>query len=179
MIWLGEKNCTKMPAYKRAYAIGRVHQESYKSLASELTVEETLSLADRRGARLSLRFPRAVNAFDTVRILSAETAAFFLQRKKLITRTLSGGQRQLLALLTAILGRPRVLLLDEHLASLDEQFKTLANELVQGFIVNSDGAFIAATHDKSWVASNTKTVAKLANGEIFVEDHLARGGPGE
>jgi putative ABC transport system ATP-binding protein len=167
-IWLNEINSTYSPAYKIALIIGRVHQESYKSLASELTVEEVLSIADKRQTRLSLRFPCAKSVFEHLRAFSSEAADFFEQRKKLSTRILSGGQRQLLALATAVLGRPLVLLLDEHMASLDDRFTTLAGEMVRNFIRDSNGAFIAATHDFSWINANTNKVVNLENGQLTV-----------
>jgi putative tryptophan/tyrosine transport system ATP-binding protein len=173
-VYLDGKDATDMPAHERARFIGRVHQESYKSLASELTVEETLALAARRNATLSLSFPSAQHVLETVRRFSEKAAAFLEPRMKLATRTLSGGQRQLLAITTAILGQPRVLLLDEHQASLDEGFKEVANDLVRGFVASDRGAFIAATHDSPWAGGHVHRIVKLTPAQVALDAELSQ-----
>jgi len=174
-VYLASKDATAVPAHERARFIGRVYQESYKSLASELTVEETIALAAHRNAALSLRFPSAQQFLETIRRFSEKAAAFVDSRRKLATRTLSGGQRQLLAIITAILGQSRVLLLDEHQASLDEEFKSVANDLVDSFVTKSQGAFIAATHDSHWARANTSAIASFVDGAVKVQEWGSNG----
>ena len=167
-IYLAGKDSTNMPAHERARFIGRVHQESYKSLASELTVEETLALATRRNTSLSFGLPSAHDALKTIRSFSEKAAAFVEPRKKLATRTLSGGQRQLLAIITAILGQPRVLLLDEHQASLDEEVKTTADALIQSIVSAGHAAAMAATHNLEWVNRECSKIAFFEHGNVKV-----------
>lgn len=168
-VYLAGRDATNSPAHERARFIGRVHQESYKSLASELTVEETLVLATRRNDALSLSFPSARHVLETVHRFSEKAATFVGRREKLATRMLSGGQRQLLAIITAILGQPHVLLLDEHQASLDEELKIIADDLLRGFASSDGRAFVAATHDRRWVEGHVQKVGRFSNGTVLVE----------
>ena len=167
-IYLAGKDATNKPAYVRARFIGSVHQESYKSLASDLTVEETLALAARRNTVLSLKFPSVKQILNNICGFSEKALAFIDPRLKLATKTLSGGQRQLLATIVAVLGQPRVLLLDEHLASLDEEFKTIANELTRGFVC-SGGAFVAVTHDRQWAEDHVQRIFCYRHGTFSLE----------
>lgn len=59
---------------------------------------------------------------------------------------LSTGEKQRLALMNALLQRPKLLLLDEPTAALDEASVGLAEQLLQAFLVNG-GTVILVTHD--------------------------------
>lgn len=167
-IYLNGNDVTELPTHERARFMGRVQQDSYKSLASDLTVEEILAMAARRKGALSFRLPRIGNVLDTITALSKSAVDFLVPRRKAVARELSGGQRQLLAVIAAVLGEPRVLLLDEHLSSLDDEFKATANEVIHRFVVKNGAAFIAATHDRSWIAASCGSTATLSEGKITV-----------
>jgi len=154
--------------HKRARFIGRVSQESYKSLASELTVEESLALANKRNSKLALNFPKLNDVLDIISKLSEKAADFIIQRKNLATRILSGGQRQLLAIIVAVLGQPKVLLLDEHLASLDEEIKIVADELVMSVVNNKNVSVLVASHDFKWVERMCTKVARFERGIVKI-----------
>lgn len=135
---------------RRAQFIGRVHQDSYKALASELTVGELVAVANRRRHGLSLRLPQARAAISFIETMSQAVAAFVAEREQMTAEHLSGGQRQLLSLVVATLGEPTILLLDEHRASLDEQYKSIADDLLGQFLQMRPSAAIVATHDEEW-----------------------------
>lgn len=94
---------------------------------------------------------------------------------KLKSRHLSAGMKKRLSIAKAILIRPRVLLLDEAYASLDERGVRMMNELIREF--NKEGAAILiTTHDRARTAEVADRAGVLRNGalqEIKVEDLLA------
>jgi putative thiamine transport system ATP-binding protein len=61
--------------------------------------------------------------------------------------TLSGGQRARVALLRAMLARPRALLLDEPFSSLDPDLRTAVREFVMGEIERAQIPALVVTHD--------------------------------
>ena len=77
--------------------------------------------------------------------------------------TLSGGQRQRLALARAIVGRPRVLILDDPLSSLDIHTEALVEEAL-GRVLAATTALVAV-HRPSTLALADR-VALLADGRI-------------
>jgi len=170
---------SKWPPYRRARLLGRVHQESYKALASELTVREILAIARKRQETLCARFPEPASALATIRSFSEGAASFLTSRLDVQSSALSGGQRQLLALASAVLGGPRLLILDEHKASLDAEFTRMADELVLGLVSGAVASAIVVTHDRQWVRSAASCAALFEDGRVkLVEiEELRANGP--
>jgi putative ABC transport system ATP-binding protein len=115
-IELDGADITDVPDYRRARHIGRVFQDPMGGTAGTLTIEENLVLAERRNARRRLRVPRAA---DHHRELLSQLGMGLEERLSTRVDTLSGGQRQAMAVLMAIQADPSLLMLDEHTAALD------------------------------------------------------------
>jgi putative tryptophan/tyrosine transport system ATP-binding protein len=94
-----------------------------------MTVEENLAMAARRGQIRGLGWAVTAARRSTFRARLATMGLGLEGRLGTRVGTLSGGQRQALGLLMATLSTPKVLLLDEHTASLDPK----AAELVMTF----------------------------------------------
>ncbi|MBP2702272.1 ABC transporter ATP-binding protein [Microbispora sp. RL4-1S] len=77
--------------------------------------------------------------------------------------SLSGGQRQRLALARAILGRPRVLVLDDTLSALDVETEALVEEALRAVLADATGLVVA--HRASTVLLADR-VAMLRDGTI-------------
>jgi ATP-binding cassette subfamily F protein 3 len=78
------------------------------------------------------------------------------------TRTLSGGQRKLVALAACLARRPDVLLLDEPEAHLDMSRRAQLERLVNGF----DGAVVMVSHDRYLLDECIADVAELDGGRV-------------
>ncbi|ERL64182.1 ABC transporter ATP-binding protein [Schleiferilactobacillus shenzhenensis] len=118
-VQLAGVDVTTMSAIQRARYIARVFQDPKLGTAGRMTVAENLVLAQHRGERRTL----AGRHLEAARPrLKKEAAQFGNGLEDLLdspTETLSGGQRQSLALLMAVQKDPALLLLDEHTAALD------------------------------------------------------------
>ncbi len=108
--WLDDAGRVFVAPYRRG--VGYMFQDA--RLFSHLTVEGNLRYAERRsaGAHSPIEFGHVVRALDLASLLPRRPAS------------LSGGERQRVALGRTLLARPRLLLMDEPLASLDAQRKS-------------------------------------------------------
>ncbi len=88
-------------------------------------------------------------------------------------RRLSGGQRRRLALAAALVGRPRVVFLDEPAAGLDAQSRLVVRDVVDE--LRRDGvAVVLTTHDLDEAARTAEHVVIVDHGKV-----LADGSPAE
>jgi putative ABC transport system ATP-binding protein len=146
-IELDGNDITLAPVHRRGALIGRVAQNPLESTCASMSIAENLAMAASRGGARGLR--RAVN--------EARAAAF---RKRLAAvglglelradariGTLSGGQRQAIALLMATSAEPRLLLLDEHLANLDPRTATVVMALTARLVAEGRLTTLMVTHN--------------------------------
>jgi putative ABC transport system ATP-binding protein len=141
------RDITRLPVYRRAAAIGRIAQDPGESTCAILTIEENLALAEKRGQRRGLSI--AVNEAARERYRAALAPIGLGLENRLSTRigTLSGGQRQTLALLMATISGSRLLLLDEHLAALDPKTAEIVMALTARLVSAQKLTTLMITHN--------------------------------
>jgi putative ABC transport system ATP-binding protein len=146
-IVLDGRNITLDPVHRRGALIGRVAQNPMESTCASLSIAENLAMAARRGQARGLR--RAVNADRAANFLKKLESVGLGLEQRMNTRmgTLSGGQRQAVALLMATSAAPRVLLLDEHLANLDPRTAAVVMALTGRLIADSGLTTLMVTHN--------------------------------
>ena len=125
---------TKLPEYQRAKYMGRVFQDPMMGTAADMSIEENLALAYRRGERRGLRWYIRSSEKAHYREMLASLELGLEDRMTSKVGLLSGGQRQALTLLMATLHKPQLLLLDEHTAALDPKTARKVLELSDRFI---------------------------------------------
>jgi putative tryptophan/tyrosine transport system ATP-binding protein len=130
----------------RASYIARVHQDPAKGTVADLTVWENLTLAVLpRGTASPFRF-------SSVKQAAVDFGAFLeplglADKLKSRASELSAGQRQLVAVLVALLRRPAILLLDEFTASLDRRNSLMCTEHAVRLARERGTLVLAVTHD--------------------------------
>ncbi|NLZ89978.1 MAG: ATP-binding cassette domain-containing protein, partial [Clostridiales bacterium] len=97
---------TKLPEYQRAKYLGRVFQDPMMGTAADMSINENLALAMRRGNTRTLRWgvtaAEKKQYYDMLRSLDLGLE----ERMDVKVGLLSGGQRQALTLLMATLKTP-------------------------------------------------------------------------
>lgn len=160
---------TNLEEYRRAAYVGRVWQEPEVGTARKLSLEENLSLALLRGQRRGLR--AAINK-DRRQLFREALAGLGLgleDRLNTPVGTLSGGQRQALALVMATVSRPAILLLDEHIATLDPKTAQTVLGLSDAIIERENMTAIMVTHNMELALRYGNRLIMMHKGRIVVD----------
>ena len=165
-IGLDGQDITAWPAHRRAGLIGRIAQDPQEGSCAAMTIAENLALAARRGQSRRLR--RAVTAplATQFRLRLGEIGLGLEARLDARVGTLSGGQRQALCLLMATFAKPRLLLLDEHLANLDPRTAGIVMASTERLIAAEGLTTVMVTHDMAQAIRSGNRLIMLHRGRI-------------
>lgn len=81
----------------------------------------------------------------------------------------SGGQRQALTLLMAVMSRPSLLLLDEHTAALDPTNAAIIMELTKKFAAEYNLTVMMVTHNMQHALEYGTRLLMMDGGEIILD----------
>jgi putative ABC transport system ATP-binding protein len=155
----------KLPRVDRASLIARVHQDPDRGTVSDLTVWENLRLAALE-SRWASPF-RFSSSQETRKALGTLLEPVGLASKlELHARHLSGGERQLLAIVMALSRKPRLLLLDEFTSSLDSKNSEICLQHAIALASTSGATVLAVTHDFSEPVIYGDRVIALREGKV-------------
>ena len=156
------------PEWIRARYVGRVRQNPLAGTAGEMTLLDNLALASRKGPR-RLRIAATPSSTRALSERVAELGMGLEHRLRENVSRLSGGQRQALTLLMAVLSRPSVLLLDEHTAALDPANAELVSALTRRFIAEYGLTALIVTHDMKRALDQAERVVMMHEGGIVAD----------
>lgn len=168
-LFIGDRDVTAMPAWRRAGMVARVFQDPLAGTCEGLSIEENLALALQRGQARG--FQRAVK--------NQQRALF---RDKLATLELglenrlgdhmgllSGGQRQAVSLLMASLQPSRLLLLDEHTAALDPKTAAFVLALTDRIVAEQQLTVLMVTHSMRQALDHGHRTVMLHQGRVVLD----------
>ncbi len=160
---------TKLPEYKRAKFIGRVFQDPRMGTASDMWVEENMSVADSRGHRRGVRW--AITGKDRDRYREQLQLLDLGLEDRLTTKMglLSGGQRQAITLLMAAMKKPKLLLLDEHTAALDPKTAAKVLEITDKLIKENGLTALMVTHNMRDAIAHGNRIIMMNAGKIVLD----------
>lgn len=138
---------TAMPEHKRARFLGRVFQDPMLGTAANMSIQENMALALRRGNRRGLTW--GITEKEKVQFRAALQTLDLGLEDRMTSKVglLSGGQRQAVTLLMATLKKPKLLLLDEHTAALDPKTAAKVLELSEKIISENNLTALMVTHN--------------------------------
>ncbi|MFT5545639.1 MAG: molybdate transport system ATP-binding protein [Rheinheimera aquimaris] len=148
-----------MPVHQRR--IGMVFQES--SLLPHLTVEQNLLYGFKRLAK------HTEVPLQPEQVIQMLELASLLQQ---MPEQLSGGQRQRVALGRALLSQPELLLLDEPLASLDQQSRNEILPFLQRIASQTGIPILLVSHQLDDVVKLADQLVLMQNGRIVSQGPL-------
>lgn len=176
-IVLDGRDITWEKEYKRSRSIGRLFQDPLGGTAPHMTIEENLALAYLRAdGSAGSTFARISQADRTrFRERLAALGLGLEDRMKHPVGLLSGGQRQALTLLMATFTPPKLLLLDEHTASLDPATADKVLTLTRGIVAEHGITCMMITHSlQSALDMGSRTLMMDAGGIVLDISGAAR-----
>ena len=160
---------TRLPEHKRAKYLGRVFQDPMMGTAATMGIEENLALANRRGQRRTLRPGITAQEREMFRKQLAALGLGLEDRMTSKVGLLSGGQRQALTLLMATLKKPRLLLLDEHTASLDPKTADKVLQITEEIVARDKLTTLMVTHNMKHAIQYGNRLIMMDAGKVVVD----------
>ena len=163
------KDITKMREFRRARQIGRVFQDPKMGTCANLTILENMALADNKNKIFGLT--RGVNPkrIDYYRTLLEECEMGLENRLNAVVGSLSGGQRQALALVIANMTDLDMLILDEHTAALDPKSSETVMHLTDKFVHKSNITSLMVTHNLRFAIEYGTRLIMMHEGKCIVD----------
>ena len=175
-LYIGTESITPLPSFERFKRISRVYQDPTVGTAPHLTVYENLVLALHKGNLFNLRL---LGKSDKALILKElEKLNMGLEQKVDVpVKELSGGQRQALSLLMALMNEPDILLLDEHTAALDPKSSKHIMKLTHEMVKERKLTTIMVTHNLEDARTYANRIIVLDKQKIAVDlcNHEVKG----
>lgn len=168
-IIFNSNDITNVSEFKRAKIIGRVFQEPKIGTCADLTILENMALADNKNKHFPLK--RCVNKkrIDYYKSLLEQCNMGLENRMGVQVGTLSGGQRQALALVIANMTDIDLLILDEHIAALDPKSSERVMELTQNIVEKNAITTMMVTHNLRFAVEYGTRLVMMHNGNAILD----------
>jgi putative ABC transport system ATP-binding protein len=166
---IGGVDVGRLQEHQRASLVARVFQNPLDGTAGALTVEQNLTIALLRGKRRRLA-PATTAARRELFQQGLRWLGLGLE-ERLRTRVqfLSGGQRQALTLLMAVLSQPSVLLLDEHTAALDPVSASQVLRLTELLVHDHGLTTLMVTHNMGQALRLGQRTIMMDRGRVVLD----------
>lgn len=168
-IFMDGKDITKMREFRRYERMGRVYQNPAMGTCPSMTILENLAMADNKGKRYGLG--RGINKrrTDAYRAMLEELGLGLEDKLGVTVGSLSGGQRQTLALLMATMNPIDFLILDEHTAALDPKTAEIVMELTARVVREKHLTTLMVTHNLRHAVEFGDRMIMMHQGHIVLD----------
>ena len=166
---LDGSDITAVKNYNRAKKIARVFQNPATGTCPTMTIFENMSVADNKG-----------KAYNLTPGLNHKRKEFYCEQLSMLhmgledrletkAGTLSGGQRQALALIMATISDPKLLLLDEHTSALDPKSADTVMMLTDRVVKEKNLTAIMVTHNLRYAVEYGTRTVMFHEGKIVLD----------
>lgn len=169
-IYLDEekKEITKDKEYQRAKYIGRIFQNPLLGTAGKMSLEDNMMICSKKGwkgIKISLTNKKRQYFREELKVLNMDLE----NRLQDNVSQFSGGQRQALTLLMAVMSRPALLLLDEHTAALDPTNADKIMALTRKFAEEYNLTVMMITHNMQHALDYGNRLLMMDKGKILFD----------
>lgn len=168
-ILINGEDITKQKDYIRQRRIGRVYQDPSKGTCPSMTILENMSIAENKGKPYNLG--RGVNKakLETYREMLRPLNLGLEDKMGVQVGSLSGGQRQALALLMATMTPIDFLILDEHTAALDPKTAAKVLSLSDKIIAENGLTAMMVTHNMKDAIAHGNRLIMMHEGRVIYD----------
>ena len=163
------RDIRKDSEHVRARKIGRVYQNPAMGTCAQMTILENLSLADFKGKPAGLHRGTDRRRIDAYREMLRPLGLGLEDMLSTKVGTLSGGQRQALALLMSTMTPISFLILDEHTAALDPKTADIIMELTGRVVREKQLTAIMVTHNLRYVVEYGDRILMMHQGHAVLD----------
>lgn len=168
-ILLDGKDITREKEFRRNEKIGRVYQNPALGTCPSMTILENMSLADNKGKRYGLGRGTNKGRITYYQELLKPLNLGLEDKMNVKVGTLSGGQRQALALLMSTMTPIEFLILDEHTAALDPKTAEIIMELTDKLVKKKHLTTIMVTHNLRYAVEYGDRLLMMHQGNTVID----------
>lgn len=162
-------NIAIMKEFQRARRIGRVLQDPKMGTCGSLTILENLALADNKNHSFGLT-PAVNPAREQYYKKLLESCGMGLEnRMGVLAGSLSGGQRQALALIIATMSDIDLLILDEHTAALDPKSSETLMKITDKVVKEKHITTLMVTHNLRFAVEYGSRLVMMHGGRAVMD----------
>lgn len=168
-ILLDGKDITNEKEYKRNRKIGRVYQNPAFGTCPSMTILENMSLADHKGKFFGLQRGVSKKRIAYYQELLRPLNLGLEDKMNVKVGSLSGGQRQAMALLMSTMTPIEFLILDEHTAALDPKTAEIIMELTGKIVKEKKLTAIMVTHNLRYAVEYGDRILMMHQGQNVMD----------
>ncbi len=168
-VFIGNKDITREKEHRRNERIGRVYQNPAVGTCPTMTILENMSLADNKGKIYGFRRGTNKTRISYYRELLAQLKLGLEDKLEAKVGSLSGGQRQAMALVMSTMTPIEFLILDEHTAALDPKTAELIMELTDSIVKEKNLTAIMVTHNLRYAMESGNRLLMMHQGEVILD----------
>lgn len=168
-IYLNNEDITKQKEFIRQRKIGRVYQDPAMGTCPSMTILENMSLADNKGRAYGLRLGTNKKRISHYQEMLAQLGLGLEDMMGTKVGSLSGGQRQAMALLMTTMTPIEFLILDEHTAALDPKTADLIMELTDKVVREKNLTTVMVTHNLRFAVEYGNRLIMMHQGQAILD----------
>ncbi len=162
------KDITKVSEYKRAKFIGRVLQDPRMGTCGSLSILENMALSDNKNKAYDLSPIINKKRVDHYKTLLEQCGMGLENRMGVKVGSLSGGQRQALALIIATMTDIKMLILDEHTAALDPKSSETLMQITDKIVKEKQLTTLMVTHNLRFAVEYGNRMVMMHSGNAVM-----------
>ena len=168
-IELNGVDITNMKEHLRYRTIGRVFQDPAAGTCPDMTILENMAIADNKGRMYGLGWGTDKSRIDFYRSELEQIGLGLENKMDQLVGSLSGGQRQAMALLMSTMTPIDLLILDEHTAALDPRTAQKTMDLTEKIVRETDVTTMMVTHNLRFAIEFGDRLLMLHEGKIILD----------